>query len=103
MKTPVLFDVKPDSPTKHKKLEAFKTEHHIWTYGSGKHGWDAMLIEKSRACLDGYGVTKDTSAFEMVAGYCRILEEADFLVGGLPSEIAVVRELCKLNGIHCSL
>lgn len=97
-----LFTVPKTGPTKRERIDAFKKEHAIWTYGTNKYQWDAILVSHSRKKLKGYGVTQNTEPFELVASYCRLLEEADLLVTG-PSEIGAIRELCHLNDIPCQL
>ncbi len=97
-----LFKAAKTGPTKREKIDAFKKEHNIWTYGSNKYQWDAILVGKTREILKGYGVTDKTEPFELVASYCRLIKEADLLVTGA-GEISAIRELCYRNNIPCHL
>jgi hypothetical protein len=97
-----LFKAAKTGPTKREKIDAFKREHSIWTYGSNKFQWDAILVGKSRELLKEYGVTDQTDPFELIASYCRLIEEADLMATGA-SEIGAIRELCYRNNIPCPL
>lgn len=109
MKTPNLLDVPKDSPTKRERIAAFKKQHGIWTHVDkenkiGGHAWDAMAFDKSVEALSGYNLTEGEKREPvlLIAGYCRLLEEAGLLVTG-NTEIDAIRTLCAKNGIQCPL
>jgi hypothetical protein len=97
-----LFTTPKTGPTKREKLEAFKKQHDIDVVGSNKYQWDALLMAHARERLKGYGVKRSADAIDLIAGYCRLLEESDLLVTG-SSEIGAIRELCHRNNIPCPL
>jgi hypothetical protein len=79
-----------------------KKQHDIDVVGSNKYQWDALLMAHARERLKGYGVKRSADAIDLIAGYCRLLEESDLLVTG-SSEIGAIRELCHRNNIPCPL
>lgn len=102
MKQPTLFDVPKDSPSRRERIEAFKKQHQIVTFGSRRNGWSGMLVGHALKALHGYGVTDQTTWFDIFSGYCRLLDERDLLVSA-PTELAAIRDLCALNEIACPL
>lgn len=105
MKTPNLLDVPKDSPTRKERIEDFKKRHGIWTYHCytpPEAPWDAMLVPKAAESLKGYGVKPTDEPMEMIAGYCRLLDEWNLLVSG-KTEREAIRTLCEHNGIPCEL
>jgi hypothetical protein len=97
-----LFNVPKMGPTRREKLDAFKKEHDIAVVGSNKYQWSALLMTHARKRLKGYGVKKSADAWDLIAGYCRLLEETNLIITG-PSEIGAIRELCHRNNIPCPL
>lgn len=98
MKHPRLFEVPPTAPTKAAKLKAFKEQHGIWTHRAPMqredHPWSAMLFT---AAKERMGVQiKDP--YEMIAGYCQLLDDIGLLVTGT-SERDAIRRLCAVNDI----
>lgn len=103
MKTPNLIDVSKDSPSKADKLEAFKKEHGIWTHratiAKQDYPWSALLLPTNPHYeLPYQEFVKDLEPVEIIAGYCRILDEAGFLVTGKTESEAIDR-LCVNIGI----
>jgi hypothetical protein len=92
--TPNLLDVPPTHPTRQEILQAFKTRQGVWTYcGKGmkreEHPWEALLVPSG-------GEPDDPVS--LIAGYCRLLEEAGLLVTG-ETELDAVQRLCAANEI----
>lgn len=107
MKTPTLFNLPKMGPTKREKIEQFKKQHGIWTHKSGvprkNDPWCALLSPKTIEVLFRYGdVTKDTHPVEIIAGYCRLLDESGLLVCGM-TEVEAIRTLCTINKIDCPI
>lgn len=102
LKTPNLFDVPKDRPTRKQRLEAFKEQHEIFTYGNKNAGWDAMLVSKARESLLGYDGVAVASPIELIMDYCRLLEESQLLISG-ETEREAIEELCRLNNIKFDL
>lgn len=109
MKTPNLFNVPKDRPTRKERIEAFKREHGIWTYGDkknrvGDHAWDAMSVTLACERLSGYDLSEEVrkEPIMLIAGYCRLLEEMGILVTG-QTEVEAIRVLCVNIGIVCEL
>ncbi len=103
MKTPNLLEVPKTHPSRKEKLEAFKVKHGIFTHDAGPSSedcrWLAMLVPKSREYLKDYDLKPDAHPIELIASYCRLLEEAGLLVTG-PSEGETVRYIRKINNIE---
>lgn len=106
LKTPNLFDVPRDRPTKKQtwraQLEWFKNNSGIFTHGHNDTGWHAMIVPRSREILAGYPNTAHVPAIELIMDYCRLLEEADLLTVG-NTERQAIEELCRLNKIQFDL
>jgi hypothetical protein len=102
--TPNLLDVPPTHPTRQEILQAFKTRQGVWTYcGKGmkreEHPWEALLVPRARKMLAGYiGGGEPDDPVSLIAGYCRLLEEAGLLVTG-ETELDAVQRLCAANEI----
>lgn len=107
MKQPRLIEVPVTAPTKAAKIKAFKELHGIWTH-CARHlavedeRWTAMLLTEARERMAGYGATANTPPEDMVASFCRLLDEADLMVTGT-GEITAIRRLCERNDILCVL
>lgn len=107
MKHPVLLDVLKDSPTRKEKLDAFKAKHDIWTHCAShmNEKWCAMAVTLSIQRLFGYSDLKPDESvkpIDLIARYCRLLDEANLLVNG-NTEAEAVRSLCEFNNIPCDL
>lgn len=107
MRHPKLFDIPPSAPSKAAKIKAFKERHGIWTHNASHlpvedERWSAMLIATARKRMAGYGATPTTPGEEMIASYCRLLDEMNLLVTG-KGEISAIRTLCERNDIPCPL
>ncbi len=96
---PKLFDVAPFSgpPTKEvrrKECEALKAKHTIWTHHMPKD-WMALSMTECTAALAGYNLTTEqrTVPIMMMAGYCRLLDEAGMIEQGHATEWEAVRAL----------
>ena len=105
MKTPLLINVPPDSPSRRSKIKAFKTLHGIETHHCGNmdrkdHPWIAALMPQCRTL--GYGVTDKSDLSDCIIKVERLMYEAGYLVTG-ETELKAIRTLCKANKIECPL
>lgn len=104
MMTPNLIDVPKDSPTRKERFSDFKAEHWIWTHKTNgmDYPWTALAYAHGLEMLKGYDLTEDqrNDPILLIAGYCRLLDEAGLLVTG-NTERAAVRELCGNLKITC--
>lgn len=111
MKQPMPLDVERDEKRARKAdVKAFKSKIGIWTH-SGP-GESTREFPKRMALLmptDGDGVErysdhraycKSDDPFEMIAGYCRILEETERATFG-HTEREAIRNLCEASKIPC--
>lgn len=105
--TPMLLDVPATHPTRYERLQAFKTRQGIWTHRASfrtkeEHPWSALLVPRARLALAGYidGDEPD-DPMSLIAGYCRLLDEARLLVTG-ETELDAVQRLCSENNIVCN-
>jgi hypothetical protein len=102
--TPNLLDVPPTHPTRHEILQAFKTRQGVWTHNAHfrdrkEHPWSALLVPRARKMLAGYiGGGDPDDPVSLIAGYCRLLDEAGLLVTG-ETELDAVQRLCAANEI----
>lgn len=105
-KTPLLFDVPKDSPTRKEQIEAFKAKHSIETHNAGpkwgreNYPWSACLMPAARKF--GYGVTEQSNIYDAVAKVGRLLSEAGYLVEGR-TEREAIQMLCQNCDIPCDL
>lgn len=95
-RTPTLFDVPKDNPSRKENrkalLQAFKDKHGIWTHhASGlEEPWTAVWVNGARDALSDYGPEVATmTGMELIASYCRLLEEAELMAGGRTEHAAV--------------
>ncbi len=112
MNQPNLFDVPKDSPSHQERLDALKTKIGIWTHETpGETSrefpkWMAMLMP-----VDGDGVERysdhrsycdSDEPMEIIAGYCRIMDETGRCQYG-HTELEAVRTLCDRFKLPCPL
>ena len=102
MRHPTLFDVPKDSLSRRDRLMAFREAHRIWThFCRGEDPWLAMLLPRAEELAKQYG-SANFHPVEMMADYCRLLEEQDIIAVG-HTERDAVRTLCAVNKIGCDL
>lgn len=108
MKQPLLLEVPKDAPSRKDRLKSFCAENGIWTYSCGPefedwNKWNAMLMpgNKSDIRVPYQDCFKSNDPMEIIAGYCRVLEETGFLVEG-KTEWQTVQLLCANVGIAFS-
>lgn len=71
----------PSMPTNRTKLDVWKERHGVWTHNSGAldgdRAWLAVAAKQFIADLD---VEKDeaTNLFELMANYCRLIDELGY-------------------------
>lgn len=107
MKTPFLFDMAPDGPTRRQQLLLCKRQHGIATHYAKhldrhEHPWMACLLVVAWEKYEGYGVTPESSLTDCVAKVGRLLDEAGLMTTG-ETERDAVRELCRINKLPCKL
>lgn len=84
MKTPNLFNVPKDQPSRKEQLEAYKVQYGIQTHNAHfrsrkDNPWSACLMVEARK-IEYLGILPSDGIFEACAKGCRILEENGFLV-----------------------
>ena len=102
--TEKLFDVAPfQGPStkekRRKECEALKAKHAIWTHHTAKD-WLALSMTECTAALNGYDLTTEqrTVPIMMLAGYCRLLDDAGMIEQGHETEWEAVTALAaRLN------
>lgn len=110
---PMLLEIERDlSRARNVVVKAFKKKIGIWTHCSAGEStrefpkWMALLLP-----VDGDGVEryndhrthcKSDEPYELIAGYCRILEETQRSTFG-HTEREAIRNLCADNQIPCIL
>jgi hypothetical protein len=108
MKTPLLFDVPKTHPSRIDRVNAFKKKHDIFTHYAGRsfgkenEPWDALWVTGARKLLKGYTGSGVVIPEELIANWCRLLDEASLLLTG-KTERDAIRELCQCNNIPCDL
>lgn len=102
MKQPALFNVPKDAPSHKERLDAFKVKIGIWTHNlEDDHSdskWMAMLLPKSGNGAENYSDHRcycdgSDDPFEIIAGYCRIMDETGRTANG-ETEREAVERLC---------
>lgn len=104
---PKLFDVPKDRPRRKQRLAAFKASNGIQThfcadYRSGGNAWMAIHMPTATKALEGYGVKPDVSLMELMAGYCRLLDEGGMIFEA-NTEAEAIRKCCVAAEIPCDL
>jgi hypothetical protein len=106
MKTPNLFDVPKDSPTRKERIEAFKKSNGIKTHNCGGFAddeyprWTAAHMPSIYKL--GYGVKEGMSLGECGALVGRLIDEAGLAAYGKTERDAILR-LCVQLGIPFDL
>jgi len=98
------FHVPKTRPSRAKRIAAFKKQAGIWTYLSDlpkeEQPWNAMLIDVARGKLAGYSDDRrdvaTCSPFDLIAGFCRLLDESNLLVTG-ETERKAIETLLRKN------
>lgn len=99
---PTLFDVPKDSPSRRDRLSAFKAKHGIWTHRSSSvpAPWTAVWVIGARKALGDYGPEVATmTGMELIASYCRLLEEGDLMTDGR-TEFEAIELLAIKNELY---
>lgn len=107
MKTPNLFDVPKDAPTRKERLNAFKFANDIETHYckvfEDEHlPWMACKMDSARQIREPYRNSKDESLGSIMADVCRLLEEAGVIAEGKTERDSIIR-LCENLDITCNL
>lgn len=110
MKTPYLFDVPKNGPTRREKLARFKSENGFQTHNCGVQmvdkdwGGQWMAVHMPTGYIIGasYGVKPGDSLIAMCAKICRLLDDSG-AVGYGRTEAEAVREVCHALKIVCPL
>lgn len=106
-RTPTLFDVPKDSPSRKDRLRAFKATHGIWTHSAYRSSgigisakWIAVWVVGARKQLAGYGPEVDhMTGMDLVTSYCRLLGEGDLMTEG-KTEFEAVELLAIKNELY---
>lgn len=106
-RAPTLFDVPKDSPSRRDRLQAFKVKHGIWTHSASRSSgvgiaaqWIAVWVIGARKFLEGYGPEVATmTGMELIASYCRLLEEGDLMTEGR-TEFEAIELLAIKNELY---
>lgn len=106
MKTPLLFNVPKDRPSRKDRIKAFKKLHGIETVNSrlpkGDQPWTACLMPKAHQIGAGYGCDPKSNFMDLFVEVGRLLEEASVMVNG-ETEADAIRTLCEKHKIPCDL
>jgi hypothetical protein len=107
-----LLEVPKDAPSHKALIAAFKQRVGIWTHsahGESSPGWPkwmAMLMPTDGAGKERYSdhrhYCKSDEPLEIIAGYCRIMDESG-RTGYGHTEKESIRELCSKNEIPCEI
>lgn len=100
MKQQTLFDIPKDRPSLAAKIVAFKREHDIWTVRAAHLAKEEGRWTAFKA--PDYIEDKKAPPMEIIAGYCRLLEESGHLVDDM-GELTAIRQLCANLKIPCDL
>jgi len=112
---PLLLEVPrdhPPRPSDKSQLKVFKQKHGIWTHNCPGEStrafpkWMAMLLpfdgDGKERYSDHRSYCKSDDPFEIIAGYCRIMEESERCMWG-HTEKDAVKNLCEANSIPFEL
>jgi hypothetical protein len=107
VKTPFLLEVPQTHPTNRDKLQAFKSVNEIWTHSDkfdhSEGKWIALLLPGNpHGNLPYEDCMESEDPWDIVAGYCRVLEESGYLTNG-KTERDAVEALCRKRGIPFDL
>lgn len=96
MKQAALLDVPRDRPTRSRRLKILKREHCIETHHSSacpEQPWLACHMPSARQIAEGYEDNfqhaQQMGLYNLVAGYCRLLEESSVMVEGRTEREAI--------------
>jgi hypothetical protein len=96
-----LFDVPQDHLSKRQlrraEIKALKEKHGIYTNYCAELGWLALSMPECVEKVKGYGLTEEEKTYgpELMAGYCRLLEDAGLLADGCASEYEAVKQIAN--------
>lgn len=105
MKTPNLFDVPKDSPTRKERIEAFKIANDIETHYSDalpEWPWIAVKMDLARDVREPYRTCDDNSMGAVMADVCRLLDEAGICADG-KTEASAIQKLCANLELVCTI
>lgn len=94
MKHPTLFPMDEKPRASHRdEVKELKEKYGIQTHHCSDQGWMALSMPEAVELVGDYDLTKaeKTQLFDMMAGYCRLLEEAGIVADGCKTEY----ESCK--------
>jgi hypothetical protein len=93
-----LFTVPEQLSPRLKWIHAMKEEHRIFTHYADN--WLAIPMNIACKELEGYGLTEEenTDGVALMAGYCRLLDDANILTDGHATEDEAIVALAKANG-----
>lgn len=91
---PTLFPLEEKPRASHREdMKALKEKYSIQTHHCSDQGWMALSMTEAAKMLKGYGLTESekTNLFDIMAGYCRLLDEAGIIADDCKTEY----EACK--------
>jgi hypothetical protein len=95
----LLFDVPPDTKSLKWKLNEFKAKNGVWTHCAPPEiegRWTALLMPGNPHInpIPYQDAFKTFEPMDIIAGYCRVLDDAGFLVTG-ETEREAIENLCR--------
>lgn len=107
MKTPALFDVPKDAPTRKERMKAFKIAndietHYCQSWEDDWHPWLACKMDLAREIREPYRNSESNSLGAIMADVCRLVEESGVIAEGKTERDAII-QLCGNLDIVCSL
>lgn len=101
MKQEQLFDIPKDRASQKELLHRFCKANGIWTHTITRAkaskdfpAWTALLLPSNPHGIELPYVQDETEPMEIIAGYCRVLDESGMLVEG-ETEREAVEILCR--------
>ncbi len=75
------------------EVKELKDRHGIWTDNCPELGWMALSMPACLEALAGYPLTEEerTHPVALLAGYCRLLDEAQLVEDGHATELMAVK------------
>lgn len=82
--------------------ESYGIKTHGHDSGGGKMNWIALSMPMAARALSGYSLTEDekTNLFDIIAGYCRLLDDMNLLAEGFKTEHEAVKRAAEIAVQH---
>lgn len=97
-----LLDVQETLSPRLKWADRVKSELRIATHYCDGQGWMAFSMVKACELLEGYDLTftQQHNPFELMAGYCRLMDEAGILADNEPTEFDAIVAVAMIHKIR---